>query len=143
MKHVKFLFAALLCLMVSTVCFADDVPIPVNQLPAAAQSLVQKNFKGRSITYAEKDRDSYECRLDDGTEIEFTKKGDWKKVECKGQKAVPSAFVPAAIQLYVKNNYPKCVITTIEKKRNGYEVELSNDIDLKFNSKGAFVGIDD
>ncbi len=142
MKQMKYYLLTLLCLMVSSVAFADDKPIPVDQLPAAAKTFVGKHFKAQKIAFAEKDRDSYECHLDNGAELEFTKKGDWKKVDCK-RGAVPAALVPQAIQDYVKANYANCQITKIEKERYGFEIELSNDLDLKFDKKGKLLGMDD
>ena len=98
MKQMKYLLMALMCLISSSV-MADDTPIPVEQLPEAAKTFVQTNFKGQKIVYAEKDWNSFECRLADGTKIEFTKKGAWKKIDRKAA-AVPEAIVPAAIQEY-------------------------------------------
>ena len=143
MKTIKSLFVAFVCMMVSNVALADDRPIPVEQLPASAKTFVTKNFQGKKILYAEKDWNSYECRLDDGTKIEFTSKGDWKKVDCNRMSAVPTALVPAAIKQYVKSNYGNCMITKIDKERYGYDIELSNDLELKFNNQGALIGMDD
>ncbi len=142
MKTMKFFFAALMCILVSNVAMADDTPIPVEQLPAAAKTFVQTNFKGKKILSAEKDWNSYECRLDDGTKIEFNRKGTWKKVD-RNMIALPAAIVPAAIQQYVSTNFPGTVITKIDKERYGYEIELSSDIDLKFNYQGVLIGMDD
>lgn len=142
MKQLKFFLAALMCLLTSATSFADDTPIPVDQLPVTAKTFVQTSFKNKKIIYAEKDRNSFECRLDDGTKIEFYKKGMWKKVDCK-KGSVPAEIVPSAIQQYVKGNFPDCFITKIDKERYGYEIELSNDIDLKFNQKGVLIGMDD
>jgi hypothetical protein len=142
MKTMKYFFAALMCILVSNVAMADDTPIPVEQLPAAAKTFVQTNFKGKKIISAEKDWNSYECRLDDGTKIEFNRKGTWKKVD-RNMIALPAAIVPAAIQQYVSTNFPGTVITKIDKERYGYEIELSSDIDLKFNYQGVLIGMDD
>ena len=142
MKHTRFLMMALLCLMVSAVCRADDTPISPEALPAAAKDFVKKTFPGKTIVYAEKDWNSYECRLDDGTKIEFNKKGTWDKVDCH-TRAIPSSIVPATIQQYVNTHFNGCVITKIDKERYGYDIELSNDIDLKFSYQGAFLGMDD
>lgn len=142
MKKMKYFFAALMCILVSNVAMADDTPIPVEQLPAAAKTFVQTNFKGKKILSAEKDWNSYECRLDDGTKIEFNRKGTWKKVD-RHMIALPAAIVPAAIQQYVSTNFPGTVITKIDKERYGYEIELSSDIDLKFNYQGVLIGMDD
>lgn len=138
---MKYFLMALMCLM-STSILADDTPIPVEQLPEAARTFVQANFKGQKIVYAEKDWNSFECRLKDGTKIEFTKKGAWKKIDRK-KDAVPAELVPEAIREYVKANFEDCIITKIDKERYGYDIELSNDIDLKFNYQGAFIGMDD
>lgn len=146
MKQMKNLFMALVCLMMSTACVAGDRVIPVEQLPAAAKAFIQKNFPGRTISYAKIDRDGlktiYEARLDDGTEVDFDKKGNWDKVDCE-KKAVPASLIPAGIANYVKANFPGTFVETIDKERNGYEVELSNKLDLRFDKKGNFKRIDD
>ena len=49
MKQMKYFFMALMCLMMSASCVADDRIIPVEQLPAAAKTFIQKNFPGRTI----------------------------------------------------------------------------------------------
>jgi hypothetical protein len=35
------------------------------------------------------------------------------------------------------------MITKIDKERNGYEVDLANGLELKFNNQGAIVEMDD
>ena len=142
MKHVKFFLMALICLMTSVACNADDKMIPVEKLPAAAKDFVKQEFPGKKIIYAEKDWNSYECRLDDGTKIEFNKKGTWKKVDSH-HVALPKDIVPVAIQEYVTSHFPGCVVTKIDKERYGYDIELSNDLDLKFNYQGVLIGMDD
>ncbi len=142
MKQMKLFLVALMSLLVSNVALADDKPIPVDQLPATAKAFVQSNFKGKKIVYAEKDWNSYECRLNDGTEIEFNKKGKWEKIDCQ-KKAVPATLIPDAIKKYVEANFKGILITKIDQGGRGYEVELSNDLDLKFNDQGKFIGMDD
>ena len=39
--------------------------------------------------------------------------------------------------------FPNEIITKIERKGTGIEVELANDFSLKFNKKGQFVSMDD
>jgi hypothetical protein len=142
MKQIRFFLVAMMTILVSNVALADDTPIPVEQLPAAAKAFVQTNFQGKRILYAEKDWNSYECRLDDRTKIEFNRKGVWKKVDCN-MTAVPAAIIPEAIRQYVSTNFAGTIITKIDKERYGYDIELSNDIDLKFNYQGALIGMDD
>ena len=147
MKKQVIFIAALMCMIIHSVtALADDRIIPVSQLPETARKFVEATFPGQTISYAKIDKDlfskSYEVRLDNGFEIEFDKNGTWKKVNCK-HSAVPAGIIPASIAEYVKSSFPGTQITKIDKKRNGYEVELSNDLDLKFNSSGKFLGIDD
>lgn len=145
MKHVKFFLMALICLMTSVACNADDKMIPVEKLPAAAKDFVKQEFPGKKIIFVQVDRGlkkTYEVRLGDGTEIDFNKKGVWDKVDCK-KTAVPNSLVPVAIQDYVKQNFADALIVKIDKERYGYDIELSNDLELKFNTSGQLIGMDD
>lgn len=147
MKTTKLFLVAVICLLAQSVTsLADDRMIPVSQLPATAKTFVEKNFPGKNIAYAEKDAEfagtKYEVRLNDGAKIEFDKKGNWDKVDCQTY-AVPAALVPSAIAQYVKANFPGTSIVKIDKERHGYDIELSNDIELKFNKNGALIGMDD
>ncbi len=141
MKQTKLFLVALLCFVMSTAAFADDKPIPASQLPAAAQNFVKKHFPKDKIAYAEKDRRSYEVKLDNGIELDFDSKGNWTKID-GNHNAIPAAIIPGAIRNYAKKNYPNIPIIKIEKESYGYEIELSNDIDLKFNKQGKFLSID-
>ena len=145
MKQVKYFFAALLCMMTSIACYADDKIIPVDQLPAEAKAFIQQQFPGKIITYAEVDRGfkkTYEARLNDGTKVSFDRKGVWDKVDCH-LVAVPADLVPAPIQEYVNTSFPGALIVKIDKERYGYDIELSNDLELKFNPSGNLLRIDD
>lgn len=143
MKSIKLFLLAIMSTLVSNVALADDRPIPVEQLPAQAKQFVANNFKGSNIVYAEVDWDSYECRLDNGTKVKFDRRGTWKKVDCEGMTVVPAALVPAAILQYVKVNFAGCSVVKIDKEYYGYDVELSNEIDLKFSHQGELMGMDD
>lgn len=143
MKSMKLMLVALVCLLVSTVSYADGRVIPVSQLPESANTFVATHFPGKKIFYAQKDGRKYEVRLDDGTEIDFDRKGNWDKVDCHDFTAVPAAIVPAAIAAYVNTNFSTIFITKIDKERYGYSVELSNDIELKFDKQGNLLGFDD
>lgn len=143
MRHFKMMLMAFAAMMMCTItCCADDKPIPADQLPSAAKTFVKKHFQGQTITYAEKDADSFEARLNNGVKVEFDKKGNWDAVESKTQP-VPSELVPPIILNYVRSTYTDAFVTKIDKERNGYELELSNGLELKFNKKGFLTEIDD
>lgn len=147
MKKQVLFVSAFLCMMFHSVSsFADDRNIPVNQLPEPARKFVEATFPGQTISYATVDEDfakkTYEVHLDNGVEIDFDNAGTWDKVDCH-YSAVPASLIPAAIAEYVKANFPGTQIVKIDKERYGYEIEFSNDLDLKFNSRGKLLYIDD
>lgn len=143
MKKIVYLLAAFTLLLLSS---CGDRIIPEGQLPEAAKSFLEQYFPGVSISYIKKDSDllktTYEVRLDSGAEIDFDSKGEWDKVDCKRQ-SVPSDLVPAAINTYIDANFPGQFVVKIDKELFGYEVELANDLDLKFTKDGRLVGVDD
>ena len=146
MKNMKFLFFALALTLCSVSLSARDQVISEQQLPAAAKTFVKQYFKNRTVSLAKKDVDfgstTYDVVLNSGTKIEFNNKGEWKEVDC-APAAVPSALIPSAIASYVKANYANCKIVKIERDAAGYDIELSNDVDLQFDKQGNFVRIDD
>ena len=85
MRTIKFFMAALMCLMVSTTCLADDHLIPPSQLPTAAKAYIHNHFKGQRIAYAEVDYDfgrkHYEVKLMNGVELKFDARGNCYKIE--------------------------------------------------------------
>ena len=134
---MKYFLMALMCLVSSSI-MADDTPIPVEQLPKAVKTFVQTNFKDQKILYAEKDGSIYECRLADGTKIEFDMHGAWRRIG-RNKTGVPAPLIPDAIKQYVKIHYPQDIVTKFSKKNYGYKLELSNDMDLRFNHQCQFL----
>ena len=146
MKKSVLFFAALVCMLMHSVSsFAGDRIIPAEQLPAAAKTFIQKTFPGQTVSYAKIDfdgRKKYEVHLSNGTEVDFDKNGNWDKVDCN-YSAVPASLVPANIANYVKTHFAGAKVVKIDKERHGYDVELSNDLELKFNKQGQLMNIDD
>ena len=145
MKKILLSAFAIAALAV-TPTMAEDVAITAQQLPKEAQTFLTANFAKNKVVVAMHDRDitdnDYSVRLDDGTKIEFTATGKWESVKNAAAK-IPATIIPDGIQKYVKKNYPQSGIVKIERKRYGYEVELANDLDIKFNAQGQFIGFDD
>lgn len=146
MRITRFILSAIVALFTCAVCFADDRPIPVEQLPEAAKAFVKEHFPENTIVYAKIDvemqKTEYEARLNDGSKVEFDEQGNWKGVNCH-YKAVPAALVPKAIADYVGAKFPDIAITKISRKWYGYEVELLSDLDLRFDKDCVFIGFDD
>lgn len=146
---IKRLFIALIAVAgISTAAMARDTYAhDASVLPQAAQMTLAKNFKAEvSVVKIEKDFgrvSEYEVVLSDGTEITFDRDGNWDNIEVRKTMKIPSAFIPAAIAKYVKTNMSGENIVGIDKDRSGYDVELSNGVDMKFNKNGQFVRYDD
>ncbi len=139
---MKKLLVLLLCVAAVNVYAVTDRPVTFAQLPQKAQQFITKHFSGVEFLSGKQDDGEYEVYLTDGTEIDFTATGDWKDVDCH-TRAVPAAIVPAAISKYVKAKFPNNTIVKISKKYAGYEIELDNDLELKFGKNGNYIGIDD
>ena len=77
---------------------------------------------------------TYDVQLVNGTEVSFDSKGDWTEVDGK-RSEVPAFFIPKEIKKQVNEMFPGEKITKIEKDSRKYEVELTNDVELKFDRK--------
>lgn len=144
MKKLVFLLVCIFALQ--TVARADDdKPIQVTQMPLQAQQFIKQHFANGKVALAKMESDffykSYEVIFNNGDKVEFGNKGDWEEVNCR-HKSVPTAIVPAAVRKYVTTNYPDTKILVIERDNKGYEVELSNRTELKFDLKYNLVDID-
>ena len=133
--------------MVNFASAQEDKMISFTQLPTKAQEFVKSHFANIEVTSVWKDTEflrveDYTVVLDNGTEIEFYSNGEWKEIKSRGNE-IPNKIIPTGIAQYLQKRYNNMPIKEIKKKRTGYEVELSNGLDLEFNSKGKFLRIDD
>lgn len=127
-------------------CADNDQVITFAQLPAAAQQIVNDNFKPENVSYVLLDKelfgDEYKVRFQDGSEISFEQDGSLKKVDCKLQ-AVPDALVPEEVRRHISTQFPGAIIVEWGKDDRGWKAELNNKLELKYNSRYEFIGIDD
>ena len=135
MKKLVFLLAALFTLSLTALA-SDDKPIAVEKMPQKAQQFIRQHFAGKSVALAKVESEllnkSYDVIFTNGDKVEFDKSGNWTKLDCEYSE-VPAAVVPEGIRQYVAKQYPDARILKIEKERKGYEVELSNGWDIKFD----------
>lgn len=140
------LTAAILLGSVAAMSARDTYTRNVNDLPPAAKSVLASNFNSK-VSVIKIDRDfgrvsDYEVVLSDGSEITFDRAGNWENVEVAPNKAVPNKFILGPIAAYIKSNHKGTRVVGIDKDRRGYEVELSNGIELKFDRQGNFLRYD-
>lgn len=148
MKRIFRILMIAICCMVSCNMVANagnDKPISVNALPAKAQTLLSQHFNGQKVMLATIESGvvsrSYDVVLQNGTKLEFDKKGNLTEIDCK-QGIVPALLIPQAIKNYLKDNYAGQSVKKIEINKNEYEVELTNELDLTFNKHFQLIDID-
>lgn len=146
MKKILMMFAMIM--LTAQIAWSGDVVTKdLNKLPASARELVKKHFPNSKISHIKIDKDifqsaSYDVMLSDGSKIDFNSKGEWREIDCK-KTAVPSAFIPATISKYIKDNFTGQKIVKIERSRKGSDVTLDNGLDVKFDPYGGFLKLDD
>lgn len=136
--------ALLLAGGISLACAGGDQPIQVAQMPDNARNFIKKHFGDIQVSFARKETMpvSYEVVFVNGSKVEFDSHGEWTEVDCE-HGVVPDEIVPRQIVRFVDENHPGRKIVGISRERHGYDVTLSNGLDLKFDADYRLVGIDD
>jgi hypothetical protein len=147
-EFMKKLFLSLVIAMLAvTPMLADnDKMITREELPKKAQLFLTKHFAGVEVLYAKAERDmgivtSYDVVLDGNMKVEFNRSGEWTNVDCEHSK-VPNSILPQGVLDYVSNKFAKSYVVEIERGLMGYDVKLSNDLDLDFDKNGKFLRVD-
>ena len=125
--------------------FSTAMAQNTNTNPAITQFVTQ-HFPNATVQMVMPDEDDIDVVLNDYTKIEFRLNNEWKKVDCEQSTtftAVPATIVPEQITAYVNANFPGAIIKKLEKKFRGWEIELNNGLELKFNSNFKVIEIDD
>ena len=126
---------------------SDETLIDAQELPEKAQDFVTTYFPEADYsrvernTVVENDGTLYEVDLTNNYEVDFNAEGDWVDVDGNGQE-IPTAFIPETMANYLAENYADLFISGIDSEPTGYEVELSNDLDVKFDLDGNFLSED-
>ena len=149
MKEMKMFIGliGIMLLMVSIVSARGKVTRDVSLLPVEAQEMIKTYFPKAPVSYMKIDKnlfrtEGYDVFLSDGTELEFDAKGRWTEVESRSQ-SVPDSLVPMSIRKYVGRYYDDQKVKKIKHDRHGYELELVNGLELKFDNRGKFLRLDD
>lgn len=129
-------------------CSNDDATsetiIGVEDLPPTAQGFISSYFSDADYLKVEKkavadsDGTLYEVDLNNDFEIDFNSDGNWISVDGNNQE-LPEGIVPDQIAAYVAEYYTGQFITGADKDTNGYEIDLSDDRELIFDTEGSFV----
>lgn len=146
-RMMKILMIAICCILSCNMAAnaGNDKPIAVNALPIKAQTLLSNHFNNQKVMLATIEtgviNKSYDVVLQNGTKLEFDKKGNLTEIDCN-QATVPDQLIPQAIKNYLMENYAGQSVKKIEMNKNEYEVELANGLDLTFNKHFQLIDID-
>ena len=143
MKRV--LAVAVIVLAAIQIVKADGKPVEFHKLPAAAQTFINTNYAGVTVSYAIADDDlvrpDYTVMLANGVKVQFEHSGALEQIE--SPSGIPDDLIPYQIRDYVKAHYPGATFVEYEVGKRSYEVKLSNRLELKFNKDFHIVEVDD
>ena len=132
---------------VAIMCFGMSSAMAQNNTNPKITNFVQQYFPQATVQMVMPDEDDIDVVLNDYTKIEFRLNHEWKKVDCEHSTtftSVPATLVPEQITAYVNANFPNTMIKKLEKKfMGGWEIELSNGLEVKFTSNFRVLEVDD
>ncbi|WP_260604814.1 MULTISPECIES: PepSY-like domain-containing protein [unclassified Campylobacter] len=129
----KFVLAFFfLCLLAKA-----DLIISPDSLPENTKQFLSTNFKAQ-VGMAQRDGNSFEVYLTDGTELEFDIMGNWKEISSKFTP-INFSILPANIAAIIQNQFPNTFLLEAERKINYYKIKLSNRLELKIDANGTIL----
>ena len=134
MKRVLYFIFSLLLIA----CAEHDIP-------SSAKTFISQYFPESSVVLTEMGDDEngeYSVWLNDGTKIDFEPSGQWKRVSRK-RTGVPDSLIPSTIAQHIEANYPDEAVFMISRKSYGFKIMLSSDLDMKFDTQGHLLEVDD
>lgn len=137
---------AIITALVAIFCVSNVNATTANDPTQTITEFVSTYFPNANILAINTEWDEYEVRLSDGTKIEFRLNLEWKQIDCKHSTlypSVPAALIPQQITSYSNTNFPNTLIRKIEKKVLGWEIKLSNGLEVKFDGNFNVTEIDD
>lgn len=149
-KTIKLFALLVLALFATTTLWSCDNDheelVGSSELPATALKFINTYYPAAKVASIVKDKDDhlheYEVTLSNVHKLTFDSKGEWQKVDAPMGQTIPSGFYPSAIDQYVLESAGALGINEISKEKYGFEVDLINGLELKFNLEGVFIGID-
>jgi hypothetical protein len=141
-----FLLLAVSIMTIMPMMADNDKMITREELPEKAQLFLIKHFADVDVLYVKAERDmgiitSYDVVLDGEVKVEFNRSGEWTNVDSE-RTQVPNSILPQGVLDYVTKKFAKAYVVEIERGLMGYDVKLSNDLDLDFDKNGKFLRVD-
>ena len=104
-------------------------------LPEQAVRFIETAFPERSVLMVNS-KVGYDVVLDDFTKLEFTANGRWIEMDAEDEGYIPDTALPEEMLKRIRKVFPDHKIKKIEwsRRTGGYDVELSGDVELEFDS---------
>lgn len=143
---MKKMFVVMATLLLTLMACADEHEmVKYSELPASAQSFIQKYYAASDVSYVELDREGftkeYNVYLKSGVEMEFDAQGNLLSIDC-GRMSVPEGIIPSLIVDYVNLHHPSERIVEYQVEYRRLKVGLSNDWELMFDMNGNSLAVD-
>lgn len=125
-----------------------DRPLSYDSLPAVTKSFIETYFPGdKPVSVSREGKNElaeYDVKLTSGFELEFDAAGQWVEVDGPMAATIPNQdFIPQPIRDYVAEHYPApLAINSISRDARGYEVELTDLLEIEFDLNGNFIRVD-
>lgn len=122
-----------------------DHTINISDLPEVSKIFLETHFSGIGIAKVTKDKNSYDVKLVNNTELEFILLGEWSGIDAHNNILPISVLklLPQGIIQYLTTKYPSNRIKDISKTTSSYKIELISGIELTFDSQGNLWGASD
>lgn len=165
MKKTKILSLAFVALFSLNSCSSDDdgdtgTEVDLNliaessddhvnsaALPQAILTYISTNYPENTIREAEVEENGrFEVELNNGTELVFDAQGNFLGIDDDsddifGDEDIAAADLPEKIRNFISTHFAGATIEEAELENNGnYEIELSTDVKLVFDTNGDFLG---
>lgn len=143
MKKIIYLALFISFALTNTSCNGDKKAQAIN-------AFVRTYFPDTEVIANIKDGLDCDVTLSDYTQIGFDGnlfgKLEWDEVDCRHASlstTVPAALVPAEITNYVNRIHGSQSITKIAKDNRGWDIELSNGVEIEFDKRFNVIDFDD
>lgn len=163
MNNFKFFSMALAATITFSSCSSDDdqgTDVDLNltaqlsdayvnpaSLPQSILNYISTNYPDNTITEAEiEDNNNFEVELNNDVELVFDQQGNFLGIDDDsdddfGDEDIAVGDLPENIRTFINTHFSGATIEEAERENNGnYEIELSDDTELVFDSNGNFLG---
>jgi hypothetical protein len=142
----KLFFSVFIMMVLSVGIFADKF-IQISQLPNTITDFMKTYFPESTIILAEYDDDKYDIKFITNNEAEylsgeaeFSKKGDWDKIEF--YLGIPEELLPTEVLSSLRKNFSDSAIVSLERDFNGFEITLLDSTELDISNEGKILEMD-